>query len=444
MDFDNVYHSFHAENVDDDEMLLALARQEDEQSKNVEPQPVSAQSEEGSSTVKKRASITPSTSASEMTTSTTTPAKKTKLTDDTQEQADEDLPRFLSHTNDIFQETLKPLLIPNTIGAYHNNIEHLRKIALLKFTIALNNLDISLWTAYLKSGTGEILEQSNEQTATTATVARRLKLRHWPSDLKDKMVQSGFIRADGQQRITDDDCQSFIEKKLHRYREKTFDHQNEIKKLKGKLTNLFTSEIERTIDQFVDQYGTSFHRVPIKGLIAAIEYEYQDKLFEFEFYEEDPRDRQLETFQKLSQLKYEKENLKMNVAVLKQRLVYNHLPSSFDSLHIPEPISLHDIESRAVRQRLSEQYHKVLQRTKSDMLHVYISTEQAKAEQCLNRFNEYYEEAKENQRTGVTGVKLTTTMWHLLQRRLTNVNKHIIYLYNLKVDFFAKAPTDKN
>lgn len=459
MDFDNQYQSFHSENVTDDEILQSLARHEDEKSKSVEPKPplpsaeeeqppftsapspVVNESTEEATTVKKRSSITPSTSASEMATAT---AKKTKLTEDFERPADEDLPRFLSHTNHVFEETLKPLLVNSRVPGYHNNMDHLRKIALLKFYIALNELDISLWNAYLQSGMGQILEQVKEPTAAAAASTRRGKLSLWPSDLKEKIIQSGFVVADAQQGVTDTDYQNFIAKKIRRCREKTSEHQKEIREVKTKLTNLFTSEIDRTLDQFVEQYGTSFHRVPTKGMIAAIEYQYQDRLFELEFRQEDPRDRQLETFQKLSQLKYEKENTKMNVAVLKQRLFYNHLPSSFESLHIPEPISLHEIASSTVRQRLSEQYHKVLQRTKSDMLQVYIATEQAKADQCMAEFNEYHEKVKENQRIGLTGVKLTSTMWHLVQRRLTNVNKHIITLYNLKIDFFAKAPTGKN
>jgi hypothetical protein len=202
--------------------------------------------------------------------------------------------------------------------------------------------------------------------------------------------------------------------------------------------------MKEAIDKFVEQHGTSFHRIPIEGQISTIKFKYQDRLLELEFYEQDPREYHLDVFHNICNLKSGKENTKMNVAVLKQRLVYNHLPSSFESLHIPEPITLQNIEDDAVRQRLSERYHKVLERTKSDMLQVYIATEQAKADQCIKEFDREYAEMKENLRIGPTHKKLTPSMLQLLQKRLTLINQHIMHLYNLKIDFFAKAATGKN
>jgi hypothetical protein len=84
------------------------------------------------------------------------------------------------------------------------NIEQLRKIALLKFYIAVNELDVSLWTTDLQSGTGalEDLESSKDKsqqqgTTTTTTVATKgRKLKRWPSDLKNKMISSGIIIAE--------------------------------------------------------------------------------------------------------------------------------------------------------------------------------------------------------------------------------------------------------
>ena len=119
-------------------------------------------------------------------------------------------------------------------------------------------------------------------------------------------------------------------------------------------------------------------------------------------------------------------------------------PHSQESLHTPQSISLNTIQDDATRQRLSEQYHKVLQPTKSEMLNVYIATEQAKANERANEFDRDYDEMKEHLRCGPTHKKLTPTMLSLLQKRLKNINEHIVYVYNLKIRFFAKAPTVEN
>jgi hypothetical protein len=369
------------------------------------------------------------------------------------DKTDADLPRFLSRTTeDIFQETIKSHLTgkQRTAGSRSIiNIEQLRKIALLKFYIAINELDVSLWTAYLQSGTGNLeeLESSkNEprQQAAAATATKHVKLLRWPSDLKNKMIASGFISTQDNKRIDVHTYLEYVNKQIRYYQDKNTQYENDLKEEKQRLANSFTIEIEEIIDQFIEQHGTSFHRIPINGQISTIRFKYQDRLVELEFHEQSPREYQLDVFQNISKLKYTKETAKMNVAVLKQRLFYNHLPSSFESLHIPESITLQTIQDDAIRQHLSERYHKVLQRTKSDMLHVYIATEQAKADQHIKEFDRDYAEMKENLRIGPTHKKLTSTMLQLLQKRLTLINKHILYLYNLKIDFFAKAPTGKN
>lgn len=417
--------------------IVSTIAEKEQESHLIEP---SKEASVARTPMKKRPSLTPSPSTSAIS------IKRSKLTENFDEQPDEELPRFLSRTKDIFQETIRPLLSLNR-ETRSINIEQLRKIALLKFYMAINNLDISLWNAYLQSGTGKYEEQQQQkqQQATSEATTTHPKFRRWPSDLKDKMIQHGFLPTDtNRQNITDDAYMNYINQQIRQLRNKNADYNNELKLEKESLTNVLTSEIEASIDQFVEQYGTSFHRVPTNGQISAIEYAYRDRLLELAFIEENPYEYPLEMFRKLSERKYTKEHTKMNVAVLKQRLVYNHLPSSFESLHIPEPISIDTIHNFTVRQRLNEQYHKVAQRTKSDMLRVYIAAEQAKADEYAHSFNELYEEMKENQRTGPLGKRLTSTMLHLLQQRLANINKHIMYVYNLKIDFFAKAPTGKN
>ena len=407
----------------------------------------------------KRPPITPSPSTAQIST------KRSKIFENFDEQPDEELPRFLSRTKDTFQETMKPLL-PHGLRAHPINIEQLRKMALLKFYIAVNDLDISLWDAYLQSGTGKILPEQQQQqqqqqhaaaiaaaaAATTAAGGETIsstrthsRFCRWPSDLKDKMIRDGLITGDSnQQRITNDAYSNYVHQQIQRLRNKNADYDNELKLEKQRLSNDLTLEMEEAINIFVEQYGTSFHRLPINGQISTIEYRYKDRLLELQFMEENPGEYPLQVFQNVSRRKYEKEIAKMHVAILKQRLLYNHLPESFESLHIPEPITLDTIHSGTMRQRLSEQYYKVLQRSKSDMLRVYIATEQVKADQYISEFDRCYEEMKEDQRTGLSHKKFTPTMRQLFQQRLTNVNQHIKYVYKINIDFFAKAPTGKN
>ena len=62
----------------------------------------------------------------------------------------------------------------------------------------------------------------------------------------------------------------------------------------------------------------------------------------------------------LTQTKYTKEQYKFDLAILKQRVAYNHLPNSFDSLQIPLPILITTANNETIRQSLTDRCEKSL------------------------------------------------------------------------------------
>ncbi|CAF1380419.1 unnamed protein product, partial [Rotaria sordida] len=63
---------------------------------------------------------------------------------------------------------------------------------------------------------------------------------------------------------------------------------------------------------------------------------------------------------------------KLELAVLKQRITHNHLPTSFDKVEISIPTPIHTIMNTETAQSLKGRYDKILQRTKVDMMQVYV------------------------------------------------------------------------
>ncbi|CAF0800758.1 unnamed protein product [Adineta steineri] len=450
--FDNFYQDFHTKADEDDELLQLLTAYDDKNTEEEQQQRQLSQrlsqlktttdehiDTESTITIvpattsKKRSSITPATSNYQMAT------KKTKTNDNETEYNDDDgdaeLPRFLSRTKDIFQETMKPLLDKLSKPI---DIEILRTMALYKFRIAVDDLNTFLWTAYLHSGQGK-LQVSKQPTTTTTT--RNISL--WPSTVKE-LIKKTRYKSDDINVVNDNTFEDFVRAMLRDFAGHNRSRSNEIKIQKQILANSFTLEMEEAIDKFVEQHGTAFHRADTEEQIAIVEYEYEDRLIDFEFYDQTPYREQVVVFQNISERKYEKETAKMSVAILKQRLLYNHLPDSFETIHLPEPVSLETIQNNTMRQRLTEQYNKILQRTKADMFTMYIATEQAKADECVKEFDRDYAEMKETQSTGSPHKRLTPTMLQLLRKRVQNINKHLIHLFNLKTRFFDKAPTVKN
>jgi hypothetical protein len=121
----------------------------------------------------------------------------------------------------------------------------------------------------------------------------------------------------------------------------------------------------------------------------------------------------------------------MEVAILKQRLAYNHLPNAFEPLNIPEPISVSTITNPDIRQNLSERYHKILQRTKSDMMCVYIAAEEAKAEEHRIKFDKDMASTNASLRSsGPANRQLTRTMVDLLLKRFKNTEERYFQIQN--------------
>ncbi|CAF1500204.1 unnamed protein product [Adineta steineri] len=380
-----------------------------------------------------------STVSKKRSSSTSTTIKKMKLT--LVDVSDNDMPRYLSKTKGTFDTQINNLLYSKAASNSHIDIEQLRQIAVLLHKIGLHQLYISLWETYLRSGTGT-LKDSVEQTEQSSS-SSSLNLLLWPQEVKTSMIEHRYTTLEINQ-IDHDTCLNYVQYKIQQFHDLNTHCEMQLEERKRQLTDKFTEEIEEIIKKFVEDYGISIHRIPIDGEIATIEYNYNDRLFELDFHRENPHPYQMEVFQKLSQEKLNKETTRMEVNILKQRIVHKHLPSSFESLKIPVPIKLDNIRDEHIRQRLTQQCTQLFERTKSDMMMIYIQTAEAKFDEYRKKFDTNMANYEDNQRSGVTHRKLSQSMLKILNERFKSINQYVTKLYRLKIDFFVKAPMVKN
>ncbi|CAF1570267.1 unnamed protein product, partial [Rotaria sordida] len=329
------------------------------------------------------------------------------------------------------EQMINPILEKTTTTSV--NIEYLREIAILIHQLECIDLDRLLWTTYLRSGTGTLKPQ-----ATTST------LLLWPLEVKQRMIDRSEVTTSDPNEIDHASCLSYVQRVLQKFRNQTEYYQAQLKERKKRLNNYWTYEIEEAITKFVQQHVTPIYKVPTQGQIATVEYDYNDQLIQLEYEQQNPNEYQKEIFKNLTQAKYEKETSKFDVAILKQRIVYNHLPQSFESLKIPPPISFDTITDTMTCQRLKDRCEKILQRTKSEMMKIYITTAEAKMNEHEKKFDTDLAKMKENQSSDSSHKKLTQTMLNIMERRFQNINERLTCLYKLKLRFFVKAPTVKN
>ncbi|CAF4429471.1 unnamed protein product, partial [Rotaria sp. Silwood2] len=177
------------------------------------------QEQSNESKSRKRPVLTPTTPTTISQTGRTT--KKLKTSDD-KEQSNCTLPRYLSPTNETFEKNMTILL--RNVPHSSITIEHLRHIAHLLHKIEVTELDKSLWTTFLLSGTGKIKTQepsksSNQKmTATTSGEFNlTLKVLFWPEQVKSKMKADGYTTATDSNADDHNACLKYVEEVLKNY-----------------------------------------------------------------------------------------------------------------------------------------------------------------------------------------------------------------------------------
>jgi len=363
--------------------------------------------------------------------------------DEDSDESDDLMPKYLLSTNAAFQQMMIRLLQQNASAI---NIENLRAIALLIHKLECIKLDMRLWVTYLHSGTGKLNlpEQQQQEQEQAATSIRHPTLLMWPKQVKTHMISQGCATSSNPNEIDDESCLNHVHTVLEKFQNQTISYETELKQSKEQLSTGWTSEMEEAITGFVEKNVRTFYGIEIDLKISSVEYAYRDRLIQLEYDQQNPNFYQKQVFNKIYPMKCDKEQSKLNVAMLKQHIAHNHLPESFDSIEMPTALELDEISDTSTRQRLLNQCEKILQRAKSDMMCVYIATAEAKLDQYRIKFNSQFDELRENQRQGPANKKLTEAMWDIIGRRFQLIDQHLIRIYKYKLRFFGKAPTVAN
>jgi len=220
-------------------------------------------SNEQETTTAKRPLLTPSSPVSIM--------KKLK-TDIIDPLQTDEMPDYLLDKSKAFEKYMNPYLTSNTTNL---TMEDLRQVAFLQHKLALIELHISLWTTYLHSGTGQILnvEESPWQIVNSFQLrATRAPLCIWPEKLKS------IIPADQQANVL-----NYVTQKIRQLRTQHLSYKTQLNKRKAELKDHFTSEIDEKINKFVQDYGMILRRIIIESQIVIIKYDYYDQLFLSDF-----------------------------------------------------------------------------------------------------------------------------------------------------------------
>ncbi|CAF4677124.1 unnamed protein product, partial [Rotaria sp. Silwood2] len=241
------------------------------------------------------------------------------------------------------------------------NIDELRHVAILIHHSMTSVLKRTLWTTFLKSGTGLLKTKQQQQESNG--------LKMWPSLLKSMIKSCSHINHT-ENDVTDEICLNIVQTQLRRLEYQYEYYQNELKEKIKPLSN-YEITIAPILRTFIQQNLQSL-QIAYEFAIAFIGYEYEDQRLAFQIKQQHKlNDHQIQFIENLCSHKYDSEKSQQEVKLFQKYLEEKKLPTLFNSINIPLPSFIQTLDDPSVRQDLIHRHQQIIHRYKNDMITIY-------------------------------------------------------------------------
>ncbi|CAF4438602.1 unnamed protein product [Rotaria socialis] len=261
--------------------------------------------------------------------------------------------------------------------------------------------------------------------------------RVWPIHVQSLMLtQHKAATTTACASITEDqqaDCEKHLHQRLIEMNEKIQYHQNQFNEKKNNLIG-FTSNIEESIQSFVQKHGVKPFEMKRNLKIAMINHDYDSEILRRQYLQEKPNEYQIQVMKRLSEKKRELEKSKRELLELKYRVFYNRPHSSLDAIETTMPI-LNDDDRKL---KLLNKHEKLIQRKKLDFVAIKIIAAEMKFYQCLREFDHELAAIWKTHRELVKNKGMSTTLTNLIEKRLTGITDRWRDVYNYRLNFYFR------
>ena len=355
------------------------------------------------------------------------------------------IPDCLLASNSSFQVAFFYLLNDQDNPVDRGSLEQL---SILTYKMNIIYLQQRLWQVYLQSGTGQLrsLVESHQHELAVAPQV-------WPLQVSELLIAYG----DTQTKNVDDQTHlDFVQKYLSVLSKHHQRYRAQFNTIKSQL-NYFTDALGYHMERYVLANALAIVQLYFDARIALIKHAYTDRWLQLNFLQHKPNDEQvsfpslgrsvpLSCFQiqlanRICQLTFSAENTREEHVLFKTGVFYKKLPRSFHLLDTSLPASIKMIQDPAVRDALSQDYRRVIERTNVDLAHVLTSACQAAKVDCEKTLNTTLAEMWRDQRRLPNSARLSSTMLSLIEQRQKNITACVTQIYSLKSDFLLKIPT---
>ncbi|CAF2844990.1 unnamed protein product [Rotaria sp. Silwood2] len=315
----------------------------------------------------------------------------------------------------------------------HMSIEDVRQLAILKHKIVMTELNIKLWTLYLKSGTG--------QWETLESVNTNVDQRVWPMAIR-KMFASPSTTIDTNQNNDQQKLyETIVSQHLEQLNQQIEIYLMEYHDKKSSFIGL-TDCMEKDIETFVQQHSLVPFKLKLNYKMTILEYDYNDELLEREYLRQNPTDYQKNVAQHLYDIAYTYVQAKCELIELKQRILCNKPPEFIytKALSMISTSMLYSTTDASVCQRHIDQEEKILQETITDMMTESITEAEKKILRCRQLLNEDIHRVSINDKD--MNERFSEELVDLIERRVKIINQKSDYMSNFKINYCLRNHFD--
>jgi hypothetical protein len=192
------------------------------------------------------------------------------------------IPNYLTKPNISFKELIHQVLSSITTAEKSNNnannMNELRKIAILLYKIMVIQTYQHLWTTYLKSGTGQLIIPSEiKQKLSYSTT-----LPIWPKEIKTIVLSNNKGKTN-----ENEICLKFVNEQLNELQRHLRSYQQELN-IHANNYQGYTLSIQEMLMTYIEQNLNSSLHKKIEHQVELIHYDYHIRALKLEYFQLQP------------------------------------------------------------------------------------------------------------------------------------------------------------
>ncbi|CAF3153786.1 unnamed protein product [Rotaria socialis] len=362
------------------------------------------------------------------------PTSKTSSTDHKNTHFNDDLSSYTNTCIDDIEHQTIPTYLLSTDPSFEHcirmqymdvanslDIEKLRAIAIVIHQLKMINLEITLWSTFLKSGTGQFNES-------------HIGPPLWPELFKKRIHSSvRHHHQQQQQQQQDNDTENEIYLKIVRNRLQQLKKREQYYQRKHDEQIQPIHNYHNTMKPFLQTFiQDKLHSLQMdyEHNIALIGYEFEDHRLAYEIQQQQEQQQNLNVHQQqlienLCHRKYQNEMSKCDFNSLKQLLRQKELPKSLDTIQIVFPVYIQAIDDPRIRQEYLNRHEQIMETYKSEMMILLVYIAEIFMLEIQQLFDDEMAKLWQEQHCLPIKKRFNSIVLNLMEQRFANITKKV-------------------